>query len=61
MHIRIDPSFFLTNSTGAPHGDELGYMKPLSSSSSSCFFSSCISVGASPYGALAIGVVPGIR
>ncbi|GJW70510.1 hypothetical protein Tco_0127427 [Tanacetum coccineum] len=24
MHIRNDPSFFLTNRTGAPHGDELG-------------------------------------
>ncbi|GJX68335.1 hypothetical protein Tco_0304062 [Tanacetum coccineum] len=23
MHIRNDPSFFLTNRTGAPHGDEL--------------------------------------
>ncbi|GJY61957.1 hypothetical protein Tco_0462614 [Tanacetum coccineum] len=30
MHIRNDPSFFLTNRTGAPHGDELGLIKPLS-------------------------------
>ncbi|KAJ0466365.1 hypothetical protein HanIR_Chr14g0671261 [Helianthus annuus] len=61
MHIRIDPSFFLANNTDAPHGDELGCIKPFSSSLSNCFFSSCISVGASRYGALAIGTVPGIR
>ncbi|GKA49799.1 hypothetical protein Tco_0742872, partial [Tanacetum coccineum] len=30
MHILNDPSFFLTNKTGAPQGDELGLMKPLS-------------------------------
>nr|GEY00864.1 retrovirus-related Pol polyprotein from transposon TNT 1-94 [Tanacetum cinerariifolium] len=24
MHMRKDPSFFLTNKTGAPHGEELG-------------------------------------
>src|SRR5919202_1617442 len=33
MHIRIDPSFFLTKRTGAPQGDELGRIKPLSKSS----------------------------
>ncbi|GKB15871.1 hypothetical protein Tco_0849794 [Tanacetum coccineum] len=27
MHIRNDPSFFLTNRTGAPHGDELDQNK----------------------------------
>ena len=26
MHIRIDPSFFLTNRTGAPQGELLGRM-----------------------------------
>ncbi|GJW71291.1 hypothetical protein Tco_0128208 [Tanacetum coccineum] len=30
MHIRKDPSFFFTNRTGAPQGEELGLMKPLS-------------------------------
>ncbi|GKB50254.1 hypothetical protein Tco_0901007 [Tanacetum coccineum] len=30
LHIRKDPSFFLTNRTGAPQGKELGLMKPLS-------------------------------
>ncbi|GJY23025.1 hypothetical protein Tco_0396683 [Tanacetum coccineum] len=33
MHIRNDPSFFLTNKTGAPQGEELGLIKPLSDSS----------------------------
>ncbi|KAJ0615098.1 hypothetical protein HanIR_Chr02g0070121 [Helianthus annuus] len=61
MHIRIDPSFFLTNNTGAPHGDELGCIKPFSSRSSNCFFSSCISISASRYGSLPIGAVPGMR
>nr|GEZ05169.1 hypothetical protein [Tanacetum cinerariifolium] len=28
MHILNDPSFFLTNKTGAPQGEELGLMKP---------------------------------
>ncbi|GJY46336.1 hypothetical protein Tco_0435399 [Tanacetum coccineum] len=32
MHIRNDPSFFLTNKTGAPQCEELGLMKPLSES-----------------------------
>ncbi|GJU29043.1 hypothetical protein Tco_1172632 [Tanacetum coccineum] len=36
MHIRNDPSFFLTNKTGAPQGEELGLIKPLSDSSFSC-------------------------
>ncbi|GKB61930.1 hypothetical protein Tco_0918116 [Tanacetum coccineum] len=36
MHIRNDPSFFLTNKTGAPRGEELGLIKPLSDSSFSC-------------------------
>ncbi|GKA79669.1 hypothetical protein Tco_0786265 [Tanacetum coccineum] len=31
MHIRNDPSFFLTNKTGAPQGEELGRIKPLCS------------------------------
>ncbi|MFS7904767.1 hypothetical protein Hanom_Chr01g00039881 [Helianthus anomalus] len=36
MHIRNVPSFFLTKSTGATQGDELGRINPLSNSSCSC-------------------------
>ncbi|GJV39530.1 hypothetical protein Tco_1417970 [Tanacetum coccineum] len=32
MHIRNDPSFFLTNKTGDPQGEELGLIKSLSDS-----------------------------
>nr|GFA56119.1 putative reverse transcriptase domain-containing protein [Tanacetum cinerariifolium] len=46
MHIRNDPSFFLTNRTGAPQGKELGLIKPLSDSSFSCSANSFISEGA---------------
>nr|GFB95920.1 hypothetical protein [Tanacetum cinerariifolium] len=42
MHIRNDPSFFLTNRTGAPQGEELGLIKPLSDSSFSCSANSFI-------------------
>ncbi|MFS7938455.1 hypothetical protein Hanom_Chr05g00439911 [Helianthus anomalus] len=47
MHIRNDPSFFLTKRTGAPQGEVLGRIKPFSSSSWSWFESSRISEGAS--------------
>ncbi|GJY43529.1 hypothetical protein Tco_0431742 [Tanacetum coccineum] len=30
MHIRNDPSFFSTNKTGDPQGEELGLIRPLS-------------------------------
>nr|GFC61311.1 hypothetical protein [Tanacetum cinerariifolium] len=53
MHIRNDPSFFLTNRTGAPQGEELGPIKPLSDSSFSCSDKSFI-----PKGARAMGVAP---
>ncbi|GKF24428.1 hypothetical protein Tco_0076750 [Tanacetum coccineum] len=56
MHIRKDPSFFFTNKTGAPQGEELGLMKPLFVSSYSCSTSSFISDGANLYGARATGV-----
>ncbi|KAJ0533507.1 hypothetical protein HanIR_Chr09g0409141 [Helianthus annuus] len=46
MHILKVPSFFFTNNTGAPQGEELGQMKPLSKSSCSCLDSSSSSVGA---------------
>nr|GEY97601.1 ribonuclease H-like domain-containing protein [Tanacetum cinerariifolium] len=45
MHIRNDPSFFLTNRTGAPQGEELGLIKPLSDSSFSCSDKSFIPEG----------------
>ncbi|GKG20152.1 hypothetical protein Tco_0379953, partial [Tanacetum coccineum] len=53
MHILNDLSFFLTNKTGAPQGEELGLMKPLSESSCSCSDNSFISDGANRYGARA--------
>src|ERR1017187_7189368 len=59
MHNRNVPSFFLTNSTGAPHGDVLGLINPLSNISSNCALSSFSSAGAIRYGAFEIGVVPG--
>ena len=59
MHNRNVPSFFLTNNTGAPHGDVLGRINPLSNMSSSYALSSFNSAGAIRYGAFEIGVVPG--
>nr|GFD19975.1 hypothetical protein [Tanacetum cinerariifolium] len=44
------PSFFLTNKTGAPQGEELGLIKPLSKSSCSCSDNSFILDGAKWYG-----------
>ncbi|GJZ24667.1 hypothetical protein Tco_0562126 [Tanacetum coccineum] len=61
MHILNDPSFFLTNKTGAPQGEELGLMNHLSESSFSCSNNSFISDGANRYGARATGVAPGIK
>nr|GFC35515.1 hypothetical protein [Tanacetum cinerariifolium] len=61
MHILNEPSFFLTNKTGAPQGEELGLMKPLSESSCSCFDNFFISDGAKRYGARATGAAHGIR
>ncbi|GKG41025.1 hypothetical protein Tco_0470237, partial [Tanacetum coccineum] len=59
MHIRNDPSFFLTNKTGAPQGEELGLIKSLSDSSFNCSDNSFISEGANRYGARATGAAPG--
>ena len=59
MHRRIEPSFFLTNNTGAPQRDTLGRMNPLSNRSCSCDLSSFSSVGAMRYRALEMGPVPG--
>nr|GFC62773.1 hypothetical protein [Tanacetum cinerariifolium] len=61
MHILNDPSFFLTNKTGAPHGEELGLMKPFSESSCNCSDNSFISDEANRYGARATGEAPGIK
>ncbi|GKG12753.1 hypothetical protein Tco_0346990 [Tanacetum coccineum] len=61
MHILNDPSFFLTNKTGAPQGEELGLMNPLSESSCNCSDNSFISDGANRYGARATGAAPGIK
>ena len=58
MHIFIVPSFFFTNKTGAPHGELLGLIKPLSSNSCNCYFNSFNSVGAIRYGEIDIGFVP---
>ncbi|GKF12171.1 hypothetical protein Tco_0050097 [Tanacetum coccineum] len=49
------------NKTGAPQGEELGLMKPLSESSCSCSDNSFILDGANRYGARATGVAPGIK
>ncbi|MFS8009652.1 hypothetical protein Hanom_Chr14g01287461 [Helianthus anomalus] len=59
MHILNVPSFFFTNNTGAPQGEELGRIKPFSKSSCSCFDSSSNSDGARRYGARAMGAAPG--
>ncbi|GJY24312.1 hypothetical protein Tco_0397970, partial [Tanacetum coccineum] len=61
MHIQNDPSFFLTNKTRAPQGEELGLIKPFSDSSCSCSDNSFISEGANRYGARATGAAPGIE
>src|SRR3954466_8146146 len=61
MHILSVPSFFVTNRTGQPHGDELGRMKPFANEASSWVLSSANSCGAILYGRFEIGVVPGIR
>src|SRR3954471_9541242 len=61
MHILSVPSFFVTNRTGQPHGDELGRMKPFANKASSWILSLANSRGAILYGRLEIGAVPGIR
>src|SRR3954464_11620424 len=60
MHILSVPSFFVTNRTGQPHGDELGRMKPFANKASSWILSSANSRGAILYGRLEIGSVLGI-
>src|SRR4051812_27696908 len=60
MHILSVPSFFVTNRTGQPHGDELGRMKPFANETLSWVFSSANSCGAILYACLEIWVVAGI-
>nr|GEW60255.1 hypothetical protein [Tanacetum cinerariifolium] len=61
MHIWNDPSFFITNNTRAPHGDELSRIKPFSDNSFSCSDNSFVLDGDTRYGTRAIGAAPGIR
>src|SRR3954466_5329230 len=60
MHILSVPSFFVTNKTGQPHGDELGRMKTFANKAPSWILSSTNSCGAILYGRLEIGAVPSI-
>jgi hypothetical protein len=60
-HILYDLSFFCTNRTGAPQGDELGRMYPASCNSVICFLSSFNSSMDIMYGRLEIGAAPGKR
>ena len=55
MQKHSDPSGFLANSTGAPHGEEDGHIAPASNNSSNYFLISNYSLGAMsvhglPYG-----------
>ena len=59
MHNRRVLSFFFANRTGAPHGEVLGLMNPLSSSSYSWTLSSCNSAGAILCGVIEMGEIPG--
>ena len=58
MHSRRVLSFFFVNRIGAPHGEVLGLMNPLSSSSYSWTLSSCNSTGAILCGVIEMGNVP---
>ncbi|GKF37552.1 hypothetical protein Tco_0114310 [Tanacetum coccineum] len=60
MHIRNDLSFFLTNNTGAPYGDELGRINLFPDNSCNWSANSFSSDGANRYGARATGAVPSI-
>ena len=52
-------SFFFANRTGAPHGEVLGLMNPLSGSSCSWTLSSYNSTDAILCGVIEMGEVPG--
>lgn len=55
----MDPSFFLMNKTGAPHGDTLGLINPVSKSSCNYVLSSTKSLGVIQKGAMDNEVVSG--
>jgi len=59
-HNLLPPSFLFANNTGAPQGEVLGLIRPFPEYSSSCSFNIVNSVGAIRYGALEMGVAPGI-
>ena len=59
MHSRRVLSFFFANRTGAPHGEVLCLMNPLSNSSRNWTLSSCNSTGAILCGVIEMGEVPG--
>nr|GFC14973.1 hypothetical protein [Tanacetum cinerariifolium] len=61
MHILNEPSFFLMNKPGAPQGEELGLIKPLSERSCSCSDNSFNSDEAKRYGPRVTGAAPRIR
>src|SRR4051812_31904428 len=60
MHILIVPSFFFTNSTGAPYGDFDGWMNLASINSCSCFFNSSVSAALMRKVGRDGGVEPGV-
>jgi hypothetical protein len=60
-HILCDPSFFCTNGTGTPQGEELEQMYPTSCNSINCFLSYFSSLTGILYGHLGVGVVLGKR
>ena len=55
-----EPSFFLTNKTGASQGEKLGQMKPLSSKSFNCSFRTYYSSDATLNGGIDIGRIFGM-
>ena len=57
MHSRRVLSFFFANKTGAPHGEVLDLMNPLSSNSCIWTLSSCNSTGAILCGVIEMGDV----
>ena len=61
MQKRSDPSGFLANSTGAPHGEEDGRIAPASNSSSNYFFISNYSWGLCLYMDFHTGSAPSSR
>ena len=61
MQKHSDPSGFLENSTGAPHGEEDGCIAPASNSSSNYFFISNYSWGLCLYMDFHMGLAPSSR